>query len=278
VASRETPADTFGFTSTADSHTPQHRPEPAPLECFPARRGRIGIGPNSGHWRKKWHRQPESLIMSEAKSSKGRGCFFYGCLTVLLIFLAGAITTYLVGRYVYNKAISYTSATAVALPKVELSAEKLTELQQRVAAFSEVLKDQKTSQKLSLTAEELNALFVNDPAFKDFKDKFHVALDGNKIKGNLSLPLKGIGWGFDGRYINGAATLKVALANGQLIVNLDALEVNGEAVSEKFMTNLRLQNLAQEAMRNPQNAASIQKFESIEVNDGKITIKSRAKE
>ncbi len=216
--------------------------------------------------------------MSEAKSSKGRGCFFYGCLTAFLIFLAGAITTYLVGRYVYNKAVSYTSATAVALPKVELSADKLTELQQRVAAFGEVLKEQKTSQKLSLTAEELNALFVNDPAFKDFKDKFHVALDGNKIKGNLSLPLKGIGWGFDGRYINGAATFKVALANGQLIVNLDALEVNGEAVSEKFMTSLRLQNLAQEAMRNPQNAASIQKFESIEVNDGKITIKSRAKE
>ena len=216
--------------------------------------------------------------MSENKNSKGRGCLFYGCLTLLVVFLAGAIAMYFAGRYVYKKAVSYTSTAPAALPKTEMPAEKLAELQQRVTAFGDALKDQKTSQAISLTADELNALFANDPSFKDFKDKFHVAVDGNKIKGSLSLPLKGIGWGLDDRYLNGAATLKVALSNGQLIVNLDALEVNGQPVSESFMTNVRLKNLAQDAMNNPQNAAAIRKFESIEVEGGKITIKSKAKQ
>ena len=151
-------------------------------------------------------------------------------------------------------------------------------MQRRVSNFGDALQDQKTNSTLQLTAAELNALFVNDPAFKDFKDKFHVAVDGNKIKGSLSLPLKGISWGLDDRYLNGAATLKVALTNGQLIVNLDALEVNGQPVSETIMTNLRLQNLAQDAMNNPQQAEAIRKFESIEVEGGRITIKSKAKE
>ncbi len=216
--------------------------------------------------------------MADPKSSKGRGCFFYGCLTVLVLFLAGAITTYFLGRYAYQTVFSYTSATQVALPKVELPAEKLAELQQRVARFGDALKDQKTSQTLSLTADELNALIANDPGFKDFKDKFHVAVDGNKIKGNLSLPIKGVGWGLDGRYLNGAATFKVALANGELIVNLEALEANGLPMWESIMTKLRQKNLAQDAMRNPQTAEAIQKFESLEVKDGKITIKTKAKE
>ncbi len=216
--------------------------------------------------------------MSDSKKSSGRGCFFYGCLTLFVVFLTGAIAMYFAGRFVYQKAVSYTSATPATLPKAELPAEKFAELQQRVSRFGEALKDQKSSQSLSLTADELNALFANDPAFKDFKDKFHVTVDGNKIKGNLSLPLKGIGWGLDSRYLNGAATLKAALANGQLIVNLDALEVNGQPVSDTFMKNLRLQNLAQEAMRNPQNAEAIQKFENIEVKDGKITIVTKVKE
>ena len=216
--------------------------------------------------------------MSEPKSPKRRGCLFYGCLTVAVIFLAGAITTYFAGRYVYNKVFSYTSSAPAALPKAEMPADKFAELQQRVARFGDALKDQKTSQTLSLTADELNALFANDPAFKDFKDKFHVALDGNKIRGSLSLPLKGIGWGLDGRYLNGAATLKVGMLNGQLIVNLDALEVNGQPVSEKIMTNLRLKNLAEDALRNPRNAETIQKLENIEVKDGRINIATKVKE
>jgi hypothetical protein len=44
------------------------------------------------------------------------------------------------------------------------------------------------------------------------------------------------------------------------------------------MANLRQQNLAKDATKDPDNAEMIRRFESIEIKDGKIIIKPRPKE
>ena len=114
---------------------------------------------------------------------------------------------------------------------------------------------------------------------EDLRDKVHVDVEGDKVKGQVSFPLEGIGLpAFKGRYLNGKATLKVSLEDGFLRVTLDALEVKGKPVPATFIDQLRTKNLAEDASRNPENAEAIRKLESIQVKDGKVIIKARARE
>ncbi len=78
-----------------------------------------------------------------------------------------------------------------------------------------------------------------------------------------------------GRYLNGAASFKASLENGVLIVTAHSIEVKGKPLPEPFMSQLRNENLAKDAYRDPKNAESLRKIESIEVKDGKLTIKPR---
>ena len=79
-----------------------------------------------------------------------------------------------------------------------------------------------------------------------------------------------------GRYLNGEADLKASLTNGVLIVTLDSLEVNGKRVPDEMMANIRQENLAKDAYKNPKHAEILRKLESLEIKDGKMTIKVQA--
>ena len=82
---------------------------------------------------------------------------------------------------------------------------------------------------------------------------------------------------FKGRYLNGEADLKASLQDGVLIVTLDSIEVNGQSPPEQMMTTLRQQNLAKDAYKDPKAAELFRKLESLEIDDGKIILKVRAK-
>ena len=82
---------------------------------------------------------------------------------------------------------------------------------------------------------------------------------------------------FKGRYLNGEADLKASLKDGVLIVTLDSIEVNGKKPPDEIMNEMRKQNLAKDAYKDAKNAEMIRKLESLEVKDGKIILKVRAK-
>ncbi len=221
----------------------------------------------------------ESLIEHEHQSRQ-RGCFFYGCLfAVILTLLAvvgGGIATYMGYRYLVKTALPYTDTVPTPLPKVEMPPERAKELHARVDAFRAALDSGKATEPLVLDSDDLNVLIADN---EDLRDKVHVDVEGDKVKGQVSFPLEGLGLpAFKGRYLNGKATLKVSLEDGFLRVTLDALEVKGKPVPATFIDQLRAKNLAEEASRNPENAEAIQKLESIQVEDGKVIIKSRARE
>jgi hypothetical protein len=216
-----------------------------------------------------------------SKEPRQRGCFFYGCLTASilgLVFVVGmGILVYKIYRYGIDTAKQYTDTRPTPLPTVEMPAEQVKDLHARVDAFRAALDEGKPTEPLALTADELNALIADNP---DFKGKVHADIKGDEVSGQVSIPLQGFPRPFrelNGRYINGKADLKVSLESGVLVVMLDKLEVKGQPVPESVMTQLRQQNLAQDAYKNPKNAEAIRKFESIQVKDGKIIIKARSK-
>ena len=110
------------------------------------------------------------------------------------------------------------------------------------------------------------------------KGTIYVTIEGDEVKGKVSFPLDKLNIGMvRGRYLNGEADLKASLKDGVLIVTLDSIEVNGKKPPEEFLQGLRQQNLAKDMYKDEKNAAMIRKFESLEIKDGKITIKVRAK-
>ncbi len=233
------------------------------------KRFRLAAGPVGESW------QTIHPVTNE-QASKGRGCFFYGCLTAVVLFIVVAVGGYLAARATIRQISKFTQATPTALPKVDLPADELRTLRDRVGGFKQAVADQKPTDALVLTEREINALIGSDPDFAQLKDRVYVSLPGDEVKGQVSLPINR--WPFKGRYLNGEATFKVALANGVLFVTVQSLRVGNDTVPDQFMQGFQQQNLAQDVNNDPQKAAALSKLESIEVKDGKLTLKAKAKQ
>jgi len=208
-----------------------------------------------------------------------RGCFFYGCiiasvLMVLMLIVTG-LGVYFGYRFVTQLVEQYTATAPRELPKVEMLAEQRESLKKHVEEFRKAVEEGKAVEPLVLTSQDLNALIEEEP---ELKGRVYLKIEGDKLKGQVSIPLEKIGWAMlRGRYLNGEADLKASLDNGILIVTLDSLEVNGKSPPPEMMTKLREQNLAKDAYNNPKNAEMLRKVESMEIKDGKVIIRVRAK-
>ncbi len=206
-----------------------------------------------------------------------RGCFFYGCviasvLAVLLI-IALAVLAFLGMRLFSGLVDEWTSPVPAELPKVQVSEEERKSVRERVDAFKKALEAGTATDPLVLTSDDLNALIEENP---DFRGKVFARVEGDKLKGQISIPLDKLKIGMlSGRYLNGEAELKASLSDGFLVVTLETLEVNGKRPPENFLVGLRKQNLAKDAYDNTKNAEMIRRFESLEIKDGTIILKPR---
>lgn len=214
---------------------------------------------------------------SPAPSQK-RGCFFYGCLTSVVLLLLVGLFAFLAVRFVRNQFNAYTDSAPMTLPKVEISDDEFQKLQQRVKTFTEGMEQAKPVEPLALSERDINALLVKNANTKAFADRVYVALTGSNVSGQISIPLSGLGWLGKDRYLNGEATFNVTLENGVLIVTAQEVRVKGKALPESFMSALRRENLAKDAYKDPKNAEAIRKFESLRVDDGRVIVKARTAE
>jgi len=212
---------------------------------------------------------------------KGRGCFFYGCLTIVILFLAVTIGGYFAIRAAVNSFVAkYTDTKPMELPKVELSKAEMEELDKRLATFKEGVEADKSVPALVLRADEINALIQRNAGMKD---KISIGFENDQVKGKISLPLGElnapiIGRWLKGRYLNGTAGLKPTLQNGVLIVTLQSVEVNGRTIPANVLTSLQSRNLAERIYSDPKTADVMSRLASLEIKDGKVTIKPKTKE
>jgi hypothetical protein len=215
------------------------------------------------------------------QTPKRRSCLFYGCITSLVlaaVVLVGLVFLVRNASNVLNRlAIQYTEPVPAQLQRVEVSPAELQQIEQRVARFGQAL-DQQVADELVLTDREINALIAQSPAFKEFRDKLFVTIDGNTVKGQISLPLDN--WGplqLKGRYLNAEVAFRVSFRNGQLGVFMDQLRVKGQSLPGSIATAFGQQNLAEQWQRDPQAAAQIARFESIQVQDGKLILRCKGR-
>lgn len=207
---------------------------------------------------------------------KRRGCLFYGCLTCLVLLLIVGLMAFLAVRFVKSQVNTYTDAAPMKLPKVEMGEAEFKELQGRVKSFGDALDQGKPTEPMILTERDLNALLADAPNTKELADKVYISLTGDQVKGQVSIPLTGLGWLGKGRYLNGDATFNVSLENGVLIVTASEVRVKGQPLPDSIMGRLRQENLAKDVYKDPKNAEAIRKFQSIQVQDGQVIIKARS--
>jgi hypothetical protein len=212
--------------------------------------------------------------------SRGRGCFFYGCVFAsalgLFAIIALGVMAFVGYRLVNRFVTEWTSTTPVELPKVQISDDERRSVRERVEAFRKAVNEGTATDPLVLSGDDLNALIEENPTFKD---TIYARIEGDKLKAQVSIPLDRFKIGMvRGRYLNGEAELKASLSSGVLVVNLDTLEVNGKRPPEKFLQSLRQQNLAKDAYDNPKNAEMLSRFESMTIKDGKIILTPRRRQ
>jgi hypothetical protein len=227
----------------------------------------------------EFHQTPKFSPEQYEAPPRQRGCFFYGCiiasvLALLMAILVG-IMAFVGYRYLSQMVETYTATAPEQLPKVDMSAEKRKELKDRVEAFRKAVDAGTATEPLILSSDDLNALIEEND---ELKGTVYIKVEGDEVKGRVSFPLDKLKLPMiKGRYLNGEADLKASLHDGVLIVTLDGLEVNGKKPPEEFMKSLREQNLAKDAYKDKENAEMIRKLESLEIKDGKIILKVRAK-
>jgi hypothetical protein len=207
---------------------------------------------------------------------KKRGCFFYGCLAVIIFALAASLLAYVGYRYLRNQMARFLDTAPVPIETVEISPAERDGLQHRLAAFKEAMDSQKIPRELALTARDLNALIATTP---ELKGKLFAMIDNGRIKGRISLPLENFGpFKLKGKYLNGIATFNASLQDGTLNVTIEQVEVKGQPLPAWILGKVRAQNLAQGLQSDPRSAPTIQKLESLRVVNDVVVLKNRIKE
>ena len=200
-----------------------------------------------------------------------RGCFFYGCITSLVL-LALVLCALLVGLHYAKKLINrYTDTRPMELPTVQMSPAEVAKVKHRVEEFKQALQQQHPVAPLVLSADDVNALIANGPERELLKGKFYLNFEGDQLKGDISLPLHELGVPLlRGRYLNGSASFDLAFRDGTVVVNARDITVKGKPLPENFLRDLRKENLAAELTKQPDTGPLLKRLQDIQVKDNQL--------
>ncbi len=229
-------------------------------------------------------------VMEIYEQPRERGCFFYGCIIAIVLVVVLIIVTiaalYMGYRYVINQSIKYTDTVPMPLATVKLDEAQLKSLKERYQAFHKALEENKPADPLVLTGPELTSLITEgildegDDDMKSLKDKVALSINGDKIVGQISVPLSGLPKGLgelEGRYINGEAEFTLKLEDDKLDVRVKSLKVKGESIDPNNI-GMGSKNLAESVSDDEDEEERLSKIESITVKDGKLTIAAKPPE
>ncbi len=210
--------------------------------------------------------------VEQAKKTR-RGCLFYGCLTglvlLLLIIIAGLIGL----RYAKKMFNEFTDTSPTPLPQIRMSQAEIDQLRRRVDDFREAVRAHRPAPPLALSADEINALIATDSDLQPLKGKVYVTIEGDRLKGQISLPMEEAGLPmFRGRYLNGNGTFNVSVRNGLLRLTAETIVVKRKPLLDVYMKEIRKQNLARNLNSDPRVSVALDYIQEIHIMDGKLTI------
>lgn len=212
--------------------------------------------------------------MTNPAPKRRKGCLFYGCLTLTACFLI-LLVLFLTGLYQFKRLVyQYTDSAPMTLPELHMSAEQMDTVQKRVDAFKDAVNAGRAKEPLALTADEINALIHTDPELKALKGRLYVTglEDGRgKLAGSVRLGDLGVPF-FRSRYLNGTATVGVGFQSGILVFKPEELTAKGKPLPGPVMDKIRNMPTASRVNDDPRASVALNRFQSIEIRDGKLIL------
>jgi len=154
-----------------------------------------------------------------ATPRQGRGCLFWGCISILVVvLLAGGLA----GAWVC-KFYGFLNDISEDAPRDDLAVpaptpEELAVLEQRFEAFEGAAAADGDAE-LVLDADDINArLLASNP---ELQGMVKVSIAGERLLVDASVPLEGIGLG--GRYVNGTIEAGLEMRDGRVEVRLESV-------------------------------------------------------
>lgn len=213
---------------------------------------------------------------------RSRGCFFYGCLTLVLVFLGLVVGTYFGTRYAVKKLVAtYTEAAPAEVPSIGLTdadvARRADELRTQ---FQRGGADQ-----IALEATDLNVLLRQNPqAMKVLSNRIHFALETNLVKATVSLPLdefkpwqqattRLLAPSLKNRYLNASVYFAPVFTNAELQIELKDVRVHGMSLPVEFTSKLSLNEATRDANSNPAVRQVLDRVEGVAIENGQLILR-----
>lgn len=215
------------------------------------------------------------------ETKSGRGCFFYGCITALILFMLGCVGIFIGVRMALNqfqKAVeTYTDSAPAKLPTVEMPEDQRQEVEKRVAKFQKLFdgtppeKLDDLPERLVLDADDINAMIEQKP---ELRSRVFVRIDDDQFNAEVSIPLNEFP-GMKGRYLNAKARIEASIDGGIPVLRLRDMQVKGRPLPAQFRQGFENVNWLQNAKTSDKKDLApliASKIEKIEVKDGKLII------
>lgn len=225
-------------------------------------------------YNENWEAPSTGGSFQEEKSRDG--CWKYGaigCLVILFLMVIGGFIAYRVTmKFVAEVTEDYTSDYPMEMPVVNASRTEINSVLDRVEMFANDLDDDKNTPPLVLNSQDINILINNHPDWENLGNIANVTIEGDQVKGKISIPLGEFSNILEGKYLNGEAVFRVGMDEGIPYLVIDSVEVGGKELPGEFMSGLRTQNMWEESYKNPETHDVLEKLESIIVKDGNLIL------
>ncbi|MGC4016520.1 MAG: hypothetical protein QM755_18655 [Luteolibacter sp.] len=212
------------------------------------------------------------------------GCTILIVCVLVLIFLVGFSTWALFRQADEIAKFTSEKPAPIEVAPTEDREADLNHLSERLEGFRQSL-DGSTETKLELNADDLNTAIAAFPALSELKGSFHVReiREDGRLVLDTSLKLNGkprrtregeTGYvTSDPRYLNGTIIARPELAEQEIVLRIDSIEVPGSTVPEPFLKQMSPYRVTERYKTDTVLGPAMKQLTGLTVTGGKVILR-----
>lgn len=223
--------------------------------------------------------QNVASIPAEEVKSGGKGkCCGIGCFIMLLVIGGLCAGLFYLGK---NFIADVTEEKAVPIEAPQATPQQVSDVFTRFDSFRDAMATGKPTGPLILSDQDINLLMYHHSNFEAISGKSRVKIENNQLSTKISLKLDEfpdlvaipvLGGMLKGRYVNGDATVSLALQAGKPTLFLQELSANGVNIPPEVIKELQKKNILEKVAEDENFSKIFDKIEEIKIEGNKLHI------